>query len=243
MNYVEYHKFCLNGRQCPVDIENFTYKVLDLKFDTKEIHSELFHDIDKIAPLDWIKKVPFKQSYLAILKPVLEPLLNVLEANYYGCSIFVDKLYIYRSVPFSNRTSSAIYHYDNTPPTQLKTIIYLDDVLDDSDGPIEFCQDFIKKPTRLGPGYNEWTAPPNNSRLTDSEVAPYKKIKIYGVAGTSTLFYPSCVHRANPPYPNKTRDVINILTQPTTDKEDRYKYVSGFESNGSPLMDPTKRRK
>lgn len=240
MNYVEYHKFCLQGKQCPIDIENFTYKVLDLKFNTKEVHSELFSNIDSIEPLDWIKKVPFQKSYLPILKPILDPLLDTLEVEYYGCPIFIDKLFIYRSVPFTNRTSSAIYHYDNTPPTQLKTIIYLNDVLDDSDGPIEFCRDFIKKPTRLGP--NEWTPPPNNSRLTEDEVAAYQKVKIYGVAGTSTVFYPSCVHRANPPYANKVRDVINVLTQPTTNKEDRYNYISGFESNGSPLMDPRHRR-
>lgn len=241
MNYLEYYEVCRKGKDPLADMRTFTHQILPFRFDVSEIRRTCFVNIDQIPAEDWIKKVPYKEEYLQLLMPIFDKLIPYLQDTVYCCPIMIDKVYIYRTVPFGNRTSSALYHYDNTPPTMLKTIVYLNDVMDDSDGPIEFCGDLVKEPSRQGPRH--WFAPPNNSRLTEGEVAPYPKVKIYGEAGIPTLFYPSNVHRANPPAEGRVRDVINIVTQPTLNENDRYNYISGHEENGSPLMDPRERRK
>lgn len=239
MNYKEYYKGCLLTEP-KYDIDTFTFKVLDFTFDVKNMRADLFKDIDKVKAEEWIKKISYKSEYLNVLKPVFDVLIPYLENEIYCSYVLIDKVYIYRTIYYPTRTTSTLYHYDNTPPTMLKTIIYLNDVLDDSDGPIEFCKDYVVPPTRQGP--NHWFAPPNNSRLTDNDVKDKEKVKVFGKAGTSTLFYPSCIHRANPPAVGKIRDVINIVTQPTHDKSETYKYISGYEENGSPLIDPRQRR-
>lgn len=240
MNYYDYYLTCLKETQ-PLDLRKFTFQVLPFKLPIDGVHETVF-DAKKMQAIqaeDWIKKVAWENRFLDLLKPALDQLVPYLE-DLYKTYIFFDKIYIYRSVPFDRRTTSAIWHYDNTPPTQLKTILYLEDVNDLSDGPIEFCKNLVKEPTRQGPAH--WYAPANGSRLSEEEVANEEKAAIYGEAGTATLFYPSCVHRANPPATGKVRDVINFLTQPTSNRTDLYKYISGFEKPGSPLMDPRQRR-
>lgn len=235
---MEYYKKCVYADKQPQPIDKFTYKVLPEKLDITGVHDTLFKDIDKLKAEEWVVKVNYKKDYLDIVKFLFEQIKPFFD-EIFCCPIFIETFGIYRTVPFEKRTTSTIYHYDNTPQTMLRSLIYLNDVMIDDDGPVEFCKDFLMEPTRQGPGH--WFAPKNNSRMSDEEVAPYEKVRVYGEAGTTTLFYPSCIHRANPPAPGKIRDVVNFIVRPTHDKDDLYKYIKGFEKPGSPLMNPVDR--
>lgn len=240
LNYIEYYKKCLI-KPAKLDIEKFTYRKLDFKFDVSELARVIGADLAKGKREEnkWaiLQNDPIK--YKELLMPILEPLVSFLEEEIYSSYIFVDKVHIYRSVPLEKRVASSLYHYDNFPPTILKTMVYLTDTLTDDFGPIEFCKGFLAKPTRSGADC--WYPPINNSRIDDVTANTYEREKIYGAAGEAVLFYPNNVHRASLPTGNNYRDVINISTRPTHDKNDRFKYIRGFEAYGSPLVNPEDR--
>lgn len=238
MNYMEYYKSSVY-QGSPKPIDKFTYQTLPFKLDIGDAHNILFKDVNNIKAEDWIVKINYKPAFFSTVQHLFEQVKPAFD-SVFNSPFFIERFYIYRSIPFEKRTTSAIYHYDNTPPTVLKCIIYLNDVLSDNDGPIEFCKDLIMEPTRRGP--NHWEVAKNGSRMTDDEVSKYEKVKIFGDAGTATIFYPCCVHRANPPSAGKVRDVVNFVVRPTPNQDELYKHVAGFEKKpGAPLMNPLDR--
>ena len=51
-----------------------------------------------------------------------------LEEKRFGCNLYVDKIYIYRTLRLKKRESSYLWHYDNNPSEIVKNIIYLNEV-------------------------------------------------------------------------------------------------------------------
>lgn len=186
------------------------------------------------------------------LDVIANSIIPDLEENLFGCHLFVDKIYSYRS-HLGERRASWLWHWDNNPDEVVKIIIYLSDVNDDEDGPFEY----LRNPeTGLAPiietsrsGYNHWKKPRNNSRITDQEMKSfanqgYVPYTVHGLKGTATIFNNNCAHRANPPADGKYRDVITLRVRPTI-KPVTYispKWTTTCEVTGAVPRDPAQRR-
>ena len=177
-----------------------------------------------------------------------QELVPWLEKNTYGCHLFVDKIYIYRTAEMQNRESSYKWHYDNNPEEIVKNIVYLNDV-NDKNSPFEYLQDpegkgVIFEATRKGT--DDWTNAPNDSRL-DNEVDylmknGYKSFRVLGPKGTTYSFSNDAGHRANPVIEGY-RDVVNIRVKPTTTKPPTYinkKWTTDNKVTGTVDPDPEK---
>ena len=236
MDYIDY--YYKNRIDDELDITNFSSGYFG-KFDVSSIS-------EKVA--DYFEPVKPKPDYPIIeyrnwknLYNEIQELSNILipqaEANYYGCNLRCDKIYIYRNVPCNKKQSSWIWHYDNNPPTVLKLMVYLTDV-DETTAPLQVVNGQTFEPTRLGP--SQWKSAPNNSRVPESEIDEEKIKSYYGGAGTTMLFYPNTTHRATSPDPGKHRDILVIRVKPT-DKDhsnDYIKYATSFECSGVCSKEP-----
>ena len=171
-----------------------------------------------------------------------------LEKNKYGCPLYVDKIYIYRTCQ-CERSSSYLWHYDNNPKEMVKNIIYLNDV-DNNNSPFEYLvtpdgEGILAEPTRFGPGPGEWMPAPNNSRIPESTIEQaykqgYSSKKVTGEMGTTYAFSNDAIHRANPVV-SGYRDVINIRVKPTMKKVENYmskKHTTSFETSGAANPNP-----
>ena len=175
------------------------------------------------------------------------PLVRYLEQEKYGCYLYVDKIYIYRTAKFENRESSYLWHYDNNPLEIIKNIIYLNDV-DEKNSPFEYLQTPNGNGVSVNPsrtGTDQWNPAPNNSRMTEDQMNSlfaqgYKPHQVLGKIGTTYAFCNSAIHRANPVIEGY-RDVINIRVKPTIilpSSPVDPRWTSGFETSGAVLPDP-----
>tara|TARA_E500000331_G_scaffold358256_1_gene423736 strand:+ start:926 stop:1738 length:813 start_codon:yes stop_codon:yes gene_type:complete len=171
-----------------------------------------------------------------------------LEEHRYGCHLYVDKIYIYRTMPMEQRVSSYEWHYDNNPDEVVKTLIYLNDV-DPSNSPYEY----LATPQGTGVlgvctrrGTLDWTPAPNNSRV--GHLIPklsergFEPTKVLGPRGTTVSFVNNSIHRANPVL-SGYRDVVNIRVKPTFEPSPTYvspAWTTGFETSGVVNRDPEK---
>ena len=182
------------------------------------------------------------------IETICQELVPWLEVNTYGCYLFVDKIYIYRTAQLQSRESSYKWHYDNNPEEIVKNIIYLNDV-NENNSPFEYLQDpngngVIFEATRKGT--DDWTNAPNDSRL-DNEVEylvknGYNSFKVLGPKGITYAFSNDACHRANPVIEGY-RDVINIRVKPTTTKPPTYinkKWTTDNKISGTVNPDPEK---
>lgn len=188
-------------------------------------------------------------KYDSQIKKICESLVPKLEKEMFYCNLYVDKIYIYRTMPMLNRQSSYVWHYDNNPNEVVKTVIYLSDVNGDEDSPYQYFTNkegkgMLGQSTRTGP--NNWSPAPNNSRVDHlvenllSNKSGYGSRKIYGLKGTSCTFNNNAVHRANPII-SSYRDVINIRVKPTLEPAPTYadpKWTTGFEHSGVVNQNP-----
>ena len=171
-----------------------------------------------------------------------------LEQNKFGCHLYVDKVYIYRTCK-CDRSSSYLWHYDNNPKEVVKNIIYLTDV-DENNSPFEYLttpdgNGVIAQPTRFGPGPGEWTPAPNNSRIDEATMRElqskgFSSKRVIGSTGTAYAFSNDAIHRANPVV-SGYRDVINIRVKPTINSVDKYidqQHTTSFEVSGAVNPDP-----
>tara|TARA_R100000742_G_C4273466_1_gene93027 strand:+ start:260 stop:1051 length:792 start_codon:yes stop_codon:yes gene_type:complete len=165
-------------------------------------------------------------------------IVSYLEDNMYGCYLYVDKIYIYRTTK-CERDSSYIWHYDNNPNEIVKNIIYLNDV-DDNNSPFEYLskpngEGYMFNSHRTGP--EKWNKAPNGSRVNkevkELESSGHKAQRVTGPKGTTFAFNNNTCHRANPIIEGY-RDVVNIRVKPTLKKIDfiNGEYTSSFEKNG-----------
>jgi len=208
-------------------------------------------DLDKEEQAGIMINHPNFWKFEEQVKTICDYLVPHLEKHVFGCNLYVDKVYIYRTCE-CERSSSYLWHYDNNPQEVVKTIIYLNDVnLDNS--PFEYLvnekgQGVLAKSTRIGPGPNEWISPPNQSRITDKEMInmlamDYKNKLLLGKMGTTCAFSNDAIHRANPVIKGY-RDVINIRVKPTLNKVNSYldkKHTTSFETSGSVNPNPEAR--
>jgi hypothetical protein len=179
------------------------------------------------------------EYYLTKIANIIVPFL---EEKRFGCHLYVDKVYIYRTLKLKERQSSYLWHYDNNPSEIVKNIIYLNKVTN-KNSPFEYLANkkgngILANPTRTGP--NNWNPAPNNSRITNMELFElskkgYEGRKITGDLGTTYSFNNNAIHRVNPIIEGY-RDVINIRVKPTIDKKKEFinrKWTSGHEKSGA----------
>jgi len=178
---------------------------------------------------------------------ICNELVPFLEKKKFGCYLYVDKIYIYRTLKVNKKQSSYLWHYDNNPDTIMKNIIYLNDV-NEKNSPFEYVIDkknkegVMVKPSRRGTEY--WKKPPNGSRL-ETEVSDmlatnnFDTVKVFGDTGTTYCFNNDAIHRVNPIIEGY-RDVINIRVRPTYNKISYIdkKYTTGFEVSGAVNRNP-----
>ena len=179
-------------------------------------------------------------SDLNILSGYIVP---YLEETMYGCYLYVDKIYIYRTTK-CERDSSYLWHYDNNPNEIVKNIIYLNDV-NENNSPFEYLckadgKGYMFNSYRQGP--EKWSKAPNGSRVTkevnELQSSGHRPQKITGQKGTTFAFNNNTCHRANPVIEGY-RDVVNIRVKPTLKKIEYInpKYTSSFEKSG--VVSPT----
>lgn len=118
-----------------------------------------------------------------------------LEENTYNCPCIVEAVLIYQSLPNKIERASWLWHYDNNQEEQLKLMIYLNDV-NENTGAFELLHNG-QKGTKSDISIQ-------GSRIPDYEMKKYKdrgyKIQpIVGPAGTFCIFDPNCIHRATTP--------------------------------------------
>jgi len=226
--------------------ENFGEEYMDA---VNKLSEGVKKDFDQMGPDPLMTKHDNLWKYTTEINSISNPLISYLEEEKYGCYLYVDKIYIYRTAKFENRESSYLWHYDNNPLEIIKNIIYLNDV-NDLNSPFEFLRDpkgrgLSVSPTRTGTQH--WEPAPNNSRITKEQIESLVKKgcsphKVHGVKGTTYAFCNSSIHRANPVLEGY-RDVINIRVKPTLIKPPQpvdQRWTTGFETSGAVLPDPQK---
>ena len=67
-------------------------------------------------------------KYKNSIERVSNTLLPYLEENMFGCNLYVDKVYIYRTKMLEIKKDSYLWHHDNNPNEIVKLIIYLNNV-------------------------------------------------------------------------------------------------------------------
>lgn len=210
------------------------------------LSGEIKNDLDMVED-DLMPKHPNIFKYKNELETLAEELVPMLEETRYGCFLYVDKIYIYRTAAIKKRQSSYLWHHDNNPDEILKNCIYLNEVTE-KNSPFEYLMNknsepHVKKSTRTGK--NNWVS--GNTRI-DEEVERlitdhgYVPNKVTGSRGLITSFLNNVAHRANPAIEGY-RDVINIRVKPTLVKPPEYinkKWTTSFESSGVVNKDPQK---
>ena len=156
------------------------------------------------------------------LNELISIIVAKLESSVYGSYIFVDKIYIYRSLKSKLKLQgSALWHFDNHPNEVTKAMIYLTEV-DECNGGMQIYSSekgeqikFKSKPGLLNPFYP--------SRLNKRCLAKiekknyYKPRKLIGPKGFTFLFCENILHRATVPT-EKYRDVILLQFKPSHKK-------------------------
>ncbi len=243
MNYLEYYQKAKANYLVSSPL-SFTQDLTDFRFDsylsqeveiTANVVSQFFE-----SNITGKLSLQYTGDIFSIgLQALANNIVPELENNLYQCNLFVDKVYIYRSVHTDVAASSWLWHYDNNPPTVYKIMIYLTDVIDDSYAPFQWLDMPIFQSTRLGP--SQWFVPPNNSRLTDNQIQVDKIQTIYGPKGTCFIFNPNCGHRGMIPAKGKYRDVLILRVRPTIESVKEYLHptlTTSFEVSGAVPQNP-----
>ena len=267
MNYTQYFKKCKTKYEDEMKLDSHpkldtfyedtvqrapTETFLDWEDNIYKIKAEVKTWFDD-NPDNVFAKYPNIFDFKEELDGIAGQLVPWLERNIYGCYLYVDKIYIYRTAPVDERVSSYVWHYDNNPYEIVKSIIYLTDVIDDGHSPFDYLIDGVDgkgvifpgeisdRPIRTGEG--QWD---NDGSRVNEEVEfmienyNYKSNKIYGGVGTTTIFNCDTIHRTNP-VKSGYRDVVNIRVKPTLNPAPAYigeNYTTSFESNGIVNINP-----
>tara|TARA_Y100000593_G_C4247702_1_gene305560 strand:- start:61 stop:873 length:813 start_codon:yes stop_codon:yes gene_type:complete len=262
MNYDEYYDICkrsytknVNDKlvkefyQKPVKVYEPEFFGSEYNQTVEQLANKIKDDFDNNNDCDddkiMVKHTNIWKFHNEILK-LSNILVPFLEENRYGCHLYVDKIYIYRTLQLENRISSYEWHYDNNPDEIVKTLIYLNDVNMDN-SPYEY----FKSPSNEGilgqctrRGTECWYPAPNNSRvghlIEGLEKQGYSSERVIGKRGTAISFINNSIHRANPVI-NGYRDVINIRVKPTIQKAPEYAnpmFTTSYEHSGVVNQNP-----
>jgi len=261
MNYDEYYLKCREAYAHPtsdhviantmildpvvrVPIESFDDSYMD---GVETMAEGVKYDFDQMAADPVMTKHPDIWQYENALTLICDNLVPYLEDRRFGCHLYVDKVYIYRTAKLKQPKSSYLWHYDNNPAQIVKNIIYLTEVTD-LNSPFEYMTDpngcgLIVQPSRQGT--KKWDAAPNGSRITEQQMRELLQAgctpkKVYGQIGETYSFNNDAIHRVNPIIEGH-RDVVNIRVKPTLEPPPAYlsrKFTSGFEVPGSVNRNP-----
>ena len=158
MDYSEYYEICKERyskktakeeRSRKKEAEFYTDPVRQFDFSKNERYEGILAEISKKAAADFDTSkdisndgVMIKHEKIWKFKPEIQELCDIfvpiLEKELYFCNLYVDKIYIYRTMPMEERKSSYIWHYDNNPLEIVKTIFYLTDVDTIEQSPYEY---------------------------------------------------------------------------------------------------------
>lgn len=239
MNYVEYFA---EAKKVWKQENNPTDKMIDiLKLDCLPLK---VLDVEKEASLvnTWFNKNHItnalsqyysKKIDLSRIAKQIVPDVELL----YGCHLYVDKTYIYRSYYQPTKQTSWLWHYDNNPKSVLKIMIYLTDV-DETQAPFQYVSGDLNEPSRNGP--DDWGPPTNGSRIPDSYVDLKEVKSVVGPKGFSFIQNPNCTHRATVPEDGKTRDILVLRVRPIV-KTVPYitkKFTTGIQTSDTVPIDP-----
>lgn len=179
---------------------------------------------------------------------IANEIVPILEKDLYGCNLYIDKAYIWRSLSGMQRDTSWLWHYDNNPNEIYKIMIYLTDVSEDC-APFEYIQNssglgLMKLGTRQGT--KNWKPAPDGGRVSANELDYYfkrgaKQVKVTGNRGTIFVFNNNVIHRANPASRGKYRDVLVIRIKPTEYPVKNYFdriHTTSFECSGIVNINP-----
>ena len=188
----------------------------------KESCPDLVNDIREIKNRE-VQSVQLKDSFIIDgLNELILPIVEILESSVYGSYVFVDKVYIYRTLKCKlEPQGSALWHFDNHPNQVTKAMIYLNDVGECNGGMEVYRSEdgsiikFKSKPGLLNPFYP--------SRINKSRLAKIAKEnyfiphKLIGPQGFTFLFSENILHRATLPT-EKYRDVVLLQFKPSHKK-------------------------
>jgi len=253
MNYLEYFIKCRKNyiQDKKPSLDSF-YRNPVIEIPQSILTEKYFFAVDELSKIfkEKFDNMPKEGNMLTcdnfwphqdLLRDISNDIVPFLEKERYGCNLYVDKIYIYRTLSIEDRVSSYLWHYDNNPSEIVKNIIYLNDV-GDKNSPFEYLSDkngvgFMKIPSRTGP--NNWIPAKNNSRITKKQMEKYLEKgysgrKMYGKKGSVFSFNNNAIHRANPILEGY-RDVVNIRVKPTLKKINYIdkKWTSGYEKSGA----------
>ena len=263
MNYDQYYNLCKKSYTGDIDTEavaNFYTSPVRL-YDPNFLGNEYLDIIKNLADLitqDFNTKTDCDDDGIMVkhnniwkfhkqISSICNLLVPHMEKNQYGCNLYVDKIYIYRTLKLADRVSSYEWHYDNNPDEIVKTLIYLNDV-SENNSPYEY----LKAPNNEGvlgvctrKGTECWYPPPNNSRvghlIEGLKEQGYTTQQVIGKQGTMVSFINNSIHRANPII-DGYRDVINIRVKPTMQPAPEYAnpmFTTSYEHSGVVNRDPS----
>ena len=262
MNYDKYYILCRNLYKSDdenVNINDFYNKPVNtLPIDYFDLsYKEAVNSLSEKVKKDFDMLVDSENDNVMIkhnniwkfedeLRILSDNIVPYLEEKKFGCHLYVDKVYIYRTLKIDERLSSYEWHYDNNPHEIVKTLIYLNDVsLENS--PFEYLegpsgQGVLGNCTRKGT--NCWYPAPNNSivghMMEELKTKGFKSKKIVGDKGTTTSFLNNTIHRANP-IMSGYRDVANIRVKPTIKRPPVHiskSFTTSYEYSGVVNRDP-----
>tara|TARA_Y100000389_G_scaffold144325_1_gene142671 strand:+ start:176 stop:973 length:798 start_codon:yes stop_codon:yes gene_type:complete len=258
MNYKEHFIACKDSFEgTKVSLESFYEKpFVQVPVDTfspkyfeniNYISDEVKNFFDSYESDEIMLNYPSFLDFEDELNIIAGELCDWLSDNVYGCHIYVDKVYIYRTKKMKRRKSSYKWHYDNNPQEIRKNIIYLTDV-GEFNSPFEYLskpngEGLLMESTRTGP--ENWEDAPNGSRI-DKEVKKlikkeghYSK-KFVSEKGSIGSFINDIAHRGNPIIEGY-RDVVNVRVKPTLEKPQKYidkRWTGDTSSSGVVNPDP-----
>lgn len=245
MNYIDYY------RKARLQFSNHFRTVEDvLNLDCLRLGIVDVHTVAAQIGM-WMDKQP-KTNELSI--PYKGDIFNDLDLNhvarqimpdvenFYGCNLFVDKVYIYRNVYQDIEKSSWLWHYDNNPPTVYKIMIYLCDV-GEGNAPFQYVENMLNEPSRTGT--DKWEKAKHGSRVDPATVRQNNIRTVFGPKGFSFLQNPNCTHRATVPFIGSHRDVLTLRVRPTI--EPMFPYVSpehttDFKYDGTVPQNPEQKK-
>tara|TARA_Y100000361_G_scaffold42379_1_gene36419 strand:- start:1044 stop:1868 length:825 start_codon:yes stop_codon:yes gene_type:complete len=131
-----------------------------------------------------------------------------IESNVYQCYSMVESVLIYESLPNKIERSSWIWHYDDNVHHQLKLMLYLNDVSENT-GAFEVLlnphsnKGLKMKSSKISPTHKS-SQVYSGSRVPPQDIESFGEQgwlphKIVGPAGTFCLFDPNSIHRATTP--------------------------------------------
>jgi len=260
MDYDEYYQECKKTyvkSNYDVSLYSKPVEIHEVGKFSKQYY-ETVDSLSKKIKHDFDKKIDCKDDGIMIthnnmwkfqneFETICNILVPYLESNKYGCHLYVDKIYIYRTLKIKNLKSSYKWHYDNNPDEILKNLIYLNDV-DEDNSPFEYLQDMHKEGVTIRAtrrGLVNWKRAPNGARITESQMQAKIKEgccpkKVVAPKGTTISFLNNTIHKVNP-ITSGYRDVINIRVKPTMKAPPAYvnkNWTTSYEFPGVVNKDP-----